>query len=59
MTDDRPDPHKKPRGRPPRPMPRIDATPEQVARAIFSGVKRPDPSLRLPKAYNRKEKPAR
>lgn len=46
------------RGRPPKPMPKIDATPEQVARAIFSGVKPPDPSLRIPKTYARKPRPA-
>ena len=40
---------KRPRGRPPKPMPRIDASPEQVARAMFSAVKPPDPSLRVPK----------
>lgn len=58
MTGDTPAPQRR-RGRPQRPLPRIDETPEQVARAIFSGVKRPDPSLRIPKAYNRKEKQAR
>ena len=39
----------RPRGRPPKPIPMLDATPEQVARAIFSGVKPPDPSLRKKK----------
>ena len=37
---------KRKRGRPPKPVPGIDATPEQIARAIFSAVKPPDPSLR-------------
>ena len=33
-------------------MPKIDATPEQIARAMFSAVKPPDPSLRK---FNRKK----
>lgn len=37
---------KRGRGRPPKPVPKIDATPEQIARAIFSAVKPPDSSLR-------------
>ena len=37
---------KRPRGRPPKPVPKLDATPEQVARAIFSAAKSSDPSLR-------------
>lgn len=37
---------KRGRGRPEKPIPIIDATPEQAARAIFSAVKKPDPSLR-------------
>ena len=37
---------KRGRGRPPKPFPKIDATPEEIARAIFSAVKPPDPSLR-------------
>ena len=40
-----PEPKRK-RGRPPKPIPKIDASPERVARAIFSAVKPPDPSLR-------------
>jgi len=36
-------------GRPPKPIPKIDATPEQAARAILCAVKPPDPSLRVPK----------
>ena len=48
----------KPRGRPPNPLPKIGASPERAARAMFSAVKPPDPSLRKPKAYARK-RPAR
>lgn len=48
---------KKPRGRPPKPIPRIEASPEQIARAIFSDVKPPDPSIRIQKSYTRKPKP--
>lgn len=44
------------RGRPLRPMPRIDASPERVARAMFSPVKPPDLSIRVRKAYQRKPK---
>ena len=33
-------------GRPKTRVIKLDATPEQVARAIFSAVKRPDPSRR-------------
>ncbi len=41
---------RRPRGRPPKPAPaRIDAGPERIARAMFSAVKRPDPSIRIPK----------
>ena len=47
---------KKPRGRPPKPMPRIEASPEEVARAMFSAVKPPDPSIRVQKSYTRKPK---
>ena len=36
-------------GRPPKPIPRIDASPERIARAIFAAAKRPDPSLRKPR----------
>ena len=43
MTD------KKPRGRPPKKIPKIDASPEQIARAMFSAVKPPDPSVRIVK----------
>ena len=40
---------KKPRGRPPKPVPKLDATSQQVARAIFSAVKPPDPKRRAGK----------
>ena len=46
----------RPRGRPPKEIPRLDATPSQVARAIFSGVKPPDPSIRVRKTQARKPK---
>lgn len=39
----------KPRGRPPKPLPRIDATPEEAARAIFSAVKPAEPEKRVAK----------
>jgi len=46
------------RGRPPKPAPaKISANPERVARAMFSAVKRPDPSIRVPKTANRKPRP--
>ena len=35
------------RGRPPKAIPKLPATPEQAARAIFSAVKRPDPGKRV------------
>ena len=47
-----------PRGRPPKPIPRINAGPERVARAVFSAVKRPDPSIRVKKSYTRKRAPS-
>ena len=37
------------RGRPLSQIIKLDATPEEVAKAIFAGVKPPDPSLRKPK----------
>ncbi len=49
---------KRPRGRPPKPMPKIEASPEEVARAMFSAVKPADPSIRVPKSHTRKRKPA-
>ena len=39
----------RPRGRPPKPIPKIDATPEEAARAIFSAVKPADPGKRSAK----------
>ena len=47
----------RPRGRPPKPIPKIGASPERVARAIFSAVKPADPSIRVQKAHTRKPKP--
>ena len=35
------------RGRPETRVIKLDATPEKVARAIFSAVKQPDPSIRV------------
>ena len=49
----------RPRGRPPKPIPRIDASPQQVARAIFSAVKPADPTIRVPKTHTRKPKSTR
>lgn len=46
----------RPGGRPPKPIPRLDATPEQVARVIFPGAKPPDPSIRVRKPQARKPK---
>ena len=37
----------KPRGRPETRIIKLDATPEKVARAIFSVVKPPDPTRRI------------
>ena len=37
---------KKPRGRPETRVVKLDATPEEAARAVFSAVKQPDPTLR-------------
>ena len=54
MTDK---PPPRPRGRPPKPIPKIEASPERVARAIFSAVKPPDPTIRVPKTHTRKPKP--
>ena len=46
----------RPRGRPPKPIPRIAATPERVARAVFSAVKPADPTIRVQKTHTRKPK---
>lgn len=48
----------RPRGRPPKEIPRIEASPQQVARAIFSAVKPADPTIRVQKTQNRKPKTA-
>ena len=48
---------KRPRGRPPKPLPKIEASPERVARAIFSAVKPADPTIRVQKTHTRKRKP--
>ena len=50
---------KRPRGRPPKPMPRIDARPEEVARAMFSAVKKPDPTIRVQKTREQQSKSVR
>ena len=39
-------PTRKP-GRPPKPIPKIDATPEEIALRIFSNATPPDPSIRV------------
>ena len=39
-------PKRKP-GRPPKPIPKIDATPEEIARRIFANATPPDPSIRV------------
>ena len=39
----------KPRGRPSKPIPKLGAAPEKIARAVFSAVKKPDPSRRIGK----------
>ena len=46
---------KRKRGRPPKPIPMIDASPEEVARAMFAAAKPPDPSLRK---FNQRVKPS-
>ncbi len=55
MTD-RPEPAtpKRPRDRPAKPVPKIDASPERIARAFFSAAKPPDPSLRVRQPKERK-----
>ena len=42
-------------GRPESRVIKLDATPEEAARAIFSAVKKPDPSLRIPQADTKTE----
>ena len=48
----------RPRGRPPKPIPKFEASPERVARAIFSAVKPADPTIRVQKTHTRKPKAA-
>ncbi len=43
---DRTKPKRKP-GRPSKPIPKLDATPEEIARRIFENAKPPDPSIRV------------
>ena len=40
---------KRGRGRPPKKVPKLDATPERAAQAIFSAAKPPDPKRRVGK----------
>ena len=51
MTDTpKPAPAQRPRGRPVTRVIKLPtSSPEEAARTFFSGVKRPDPSLRIPK----------
>ena len=44
------DAKKRPRGRPSKPIPKIDASAERIARAVFAAAKKPDPSHRIGKA---------
>ncbi|MDE0415305.1 MAG: hypothetical protein OXI95_00020 [bacterium] len=46
MTKPKPKSQHKTRGRPATQVIKLDGTPEQAARAFFSHVKPPDPSLR-------------
>lgn len=39
-----------PRGRPSKLIPKLGASPEKIARAVFSAVKPPEPSRRIGKA---------
>ena len=52
-TTRKPTTPKRPRGRPVTRVIKIKATPEGAARAMFSAVKPPDPSLRKPKGMKR------
>ena len=40
---------KRGRGRPSKPIPKLGASPEKIARAVFSAVEPPDPSRRIGK----------
>lgn len=46
----------KPRGRPPKVILKLNATPEHITRAIFSAVKKPNPELRNIKVSSRAKK---
>jgi len=46
MTKRKPKSEHKPQGRPITRVIKLDATPERAARAFFSNVKTPDPTLR-------------
>ena len=49
MTARKPQSEHKPPGRKPIRVIKLNATPEEAARAMFSAVKQPDPSLRKPR----------
>ena len=38
---------KRGRGRPPKEIPKLGASPEKIAKAVFSAVKKPDPKFRI------------
>lgn len=59
MTKRKPASEHKPKGRPPTRVIKLDATPEQAARAFFSAVKQPDPSIRVTRTRLRKPKTGR
>ena len=44
------------RGRPEKPIPKLDASPEKIARAIFSAAPPPDPKRRIPRRKINKTK---
>ena len=48
MTKKKPESEHKPKGRRPTRVIKLDATPEEAARAMFCAVKPPDPMLRRP-----------
>ncbi len=48
MTKKKPASEHKPKGRRPTRVIKLDATPEEAARAMFSAVKPPGPTLRTP-----------
>ena len=49
MTKNKTTKPKRKRGQPSKPIPKLDATPEEIARRIFANAKPPDPSLRVRK----------